>query len=676
MNRSILADILDNEYEIIEAEDGAVAIAILTKHVLDISLVLLGVVMPKVDGFEVLRVMNQKHWIEDIPVIMISEERGSSQMERAYELGVTDFITRPFDTLIVHRRVVNTLLLYGKQKRFISMLADQIYEKERRDSMMVDILSHIVEFRNGEGGLHILRVRKLTEIFLREIQKKSDQYKISPDEISIICTASALHDIGKIAVDEKILNKPGKLTSEEFEIMKTHSVIGADMMKNLPLYKNEPLVKTAYEICRWHHERYDGRGYPDGLVGDEIPISAQIVALADVYDTLTSERCYKKAYSHETSIQMILDGQCGAFNPLLMKCLIDMASTLKEELANASDTPYHPEIQRVFGEMFDQKNMIVSNRSLRLLDHERMKYKFLAEMTEEIQFEYTLDPPLLTLSGWGAKKMGLDEVIMEPRQNSAVTELLGEGTWDKLSGMLRATSPNRPIIAYECLFNFGDVSRWHKIIARAMWSPDEPPRYTGAIGKCVDIHDSRTRMEELERRASHDTLTGLLNHASAKKLIEDRIEQNPCGVYILAIFDLDYFKTANDSYGHMFGDRVLKHTAEKLRQNTRRGDIVARVGGDEFLIFIEYKTNAEQVINRIFNAIIGQLEEFPLSLSMGVASTKGEGYDYDRLFMAADQALYTVKRAGGGQYRFYDDSMSGTFSAISPIEQEKEGENS
>ena len=271
MNRSILTDMLGDEYEIIEAEDGAEAIAALQKYGLGISLVLLDIVMPHMDGFEVLTVMDQKHWIEDIPVIVISAESGSDQMEQAYEMGVTDFIARPFDRLIVRLRVVNTILLYAKQKKLVGLLADQIYEKEYHNSMMVDILSHIVEFRNGESGRHIIRVRTLTEVLLRQLQRKTDRYPLSQADINLISMASALHDIGKIAVDEQILNKPGRLTAEEFEVMKTHSMVGGEMLKNLPAYESEPFIKTAYEICRWHHERYDGRGYPDGLVGDGYP---------------------------------------------------------------------------------------------------------------------------------------------------------------------------------------------------------------------------------------------------------------------------------------------------------------------------------------------------------------------------------------------------------------------
>lgn len=672
MNRSILADMLDGEYGIMEAEDGAAAIAVLQKRALDISLVLLDVVMPRADGFEVLTVMNQKHWIEDIPVIMISAESGSSQVERAYELGVTDFITRPFDTLIVRRRVVNTILLYAKQKKLMGMLADQIHEKEHQSSMMVDILSHIVEFRNGESGLHIIRVRTLTEVLLRQLQGKTDQYQLSQKDISLVSTASALHDIGKIAVDEKILNKPGRLTAEEFEQIKKHSLVGAEMLRNLPAYENEPLVKTAYEVCRWHHERYDGRGYPDGLKGDDIPISAQIVALADVYDALTSDRCYKKAYSHETALQMILDGQCGVFNPLLLDCLRDVAPSLKKELASAADKPSRPGPQKMPRES-DHTNPLASERSLRLLDRERMKYNFFAAMTEEIQFEYTVTPDMMTLSGWGAKKLGLDEVIMKPRQDERVLRLFGAEVWEELSAALRATVPEHPVISYECLLHCGEQPRWHRIIARAMWSADEPAGYLGSIGKIVDIHDSRAKLEDLEKRASHDMLTGLLNHASAKELIQGRIKSSPDGTYILVILDLDEFKAANDSYGHMFGDQVLAHVAEKLRQNTRREDIVARVGGDEFLIFLEYSEDAKQAVDRIFEAFTGYYKEFPLSVSMGVVRTNTVGIEYEKLFHAADQALYSAKRAGRRQYRFYDDSMRETLSAISPIDQNEKG---
>ena len=285
--------------------------------------------MPKMDGFEVLNVMERKHLIEDIPVIMISSEDSDVYVRRAYELGVSDYISRPFDAKVVYQRVFNTIKLYAKQRRLSALIGDQIYEKEKNNRMMITVLSHIVEFRNGESGMHVLHINRLTEKILESLVQKTDRYHLSYSDRYLITTASALHDIGKIGIDDKILNKPGKLTKDEFEIIKTHTLIGARMLEEMEVYKDEPLIKMAYQICRWHHERYDGKGYPDGFVGEEIPISAQVVSLADVYDALVSERVYKKAFSHEKALEMIQNGECGTFNPQLLQCMTEAQDKLK-----------------------------------------------------------------------------------------------------------------------------------------------------------------------------------------------------------------------------------------------------------------------------------------------------------------------------------------------------------
>ena len=669
LNRAILADMLGEEYDIVEAENGLEGVGILQKMGTELSLVLLDIVMPEMDGFGVLDTMHQNHWIDDIPVIMISAESGSSHIERAYELGVTDFIARPFDALIVHRRVVNTILLYAKQKKLVGMVADQIYEKERQGNLMIDILSHIVEFRNGESGLHVLHVRTLTELLLHRLPQKTDRYRLTPGDISIITTASSLHDIGKIAIDENILNKPGKLTEEEFTVMKTHTTVGADMLENLPIHQHDPLVKVAYQICRWHHERYDGRGYPDGLQGDDIPISAQVVALADVYDALTSVRVYKPPFPHDEAVQMILDGKCGTFNPLLLECLQENSEIIRSGLTGDTQAQRDQrEMRNISQEMHRYEELTASERTLQLLEHERMKYSFFAAMTQEIQFEYTASPAMVTISAWGAEKLGLGETVMDPLHNEGVLALMDPEWVQGLSNALHSTCPDQPVVSYDCQLNLNGETRWYRIVARAIWSADEPARYTGAIGKAIDIHDSRMKLHALEQMASHDTLTGLLNHAYAKKRILERIEGRPTASFALAIFDLDHFKSANDTYGHSFGDHVLTYVAEKLRQSIRGGDIAARVGGDEFLIFLEHKGDVEPVVSRIFESLCGTYEDFTISVSMGIAPTALVGCDYDTLFHAADQALYTVKRGGRGRYRFYDETMKQMLSVISPID--------
>lgn len=331
INREILAEILKDEYRILEAANGEECIDLLKQYGTGISLLLLDINMPVMDGFEVLALMNRKDWIEDIPVIMISSEDGASYVRKSYEMGASDYISRPFDAQVVHQRVSNTIKLYAKQRRLISLVTDQIREKEKNNQMMISILSQIVEFRNSESGSHVLHINIITGMLLERLMQKTDQYHLQWSDQFLITTASALHDIGKIGIDEKILNKPGKLTKEEFEIMKTHTLIGASMLKSIEMYQNEKLLQVAYQICRWHHERYDGKGYPDGLKGEEIPISAQVVAIADVYDALVGKRVYKKAFSHEKAIHMILNGECGAFNPLLLECLTDIQNRLKEE---------------------------------------------------------------------------------------------------------------------------------------------------------------------------------------------------------------------------------------------------------------------------------------------------------------------------------------------------------
>lgn len=482
MNRVILSEMLGDEYEIIEAENGAQAVQILQKQSVEISLVLLDIVMPVMDGYEVLEIMNSKRWIEDVPVIMISAESSPSSIEKAYNLGVVDFISRPFDALIVRRRVVNTLLIYSKQKKLEEMVAEQIYEKEKNSNLMITILSHIVEFRNGESGLHVLHVQMFTEILLKRLVQITDKYNLSEDDITLISNAAALHDIGKISIPDEILNKPGRLSDEEFAIMKTHSAVGAEMIDEMPFYKDEPLVKVAYEICRWHHERYDGRGYPDRLSGDEIPISAQIVAMADVYDALTSERVYKKAFTHEVAMNMILGGECGAFNPLLLQCLKDSAKEIQDRLSSFSKSSYiDKDIKTLENEVRHFEELSSSKRTLNMLNIERTKNEFFSTVTKERIFEYTASPSTLTLSQPAAKELGLDSFIINPLKDEKFMALSDADEVRKISELIRSSTPQEPVAECEMTVNGGEGKKI-KVTCRSIWSSDKTPQYIGAIG--------------------------------------------------------------------------------------------------------------------------------------------------------------------------------------------------
>ena len=505
MNRDMLSDMLSDDYDIVEAADGEEALNILKERVYDIDLVLLDIIMPAVDGFGVLDVMKRYHWIDNTPVIMISSETSQSYIRKAFELGVTDYIIRPFDSFIIHKRVSNTLMLYRKQKKLLSALEEQVYENEKNNSMMINVLAHIVEFRNGESGMHVHHIKQLTSILLQNLIEKTDKYHLTENDILLISTASSLHDIGKISIDDKILNKPGRLTAEEFEVIKTHSVIGAEMLNDLHNTHNYPLFDKAYEICRWHHERYDGKGYPDGLKGEEIPISAQVTSLADVYDALTSNRCYKKAFTHEKAMEMILNGQCGAFNPVLLQCLKDCEKQILAEFSDSIDTTQDDRLLiRATEELVENK---ISSDKIDFSAHlpiaARDRWNFFSDGSGEIQFEYDAILDVLRLTKYGAKVLGLQELTMHPR-GLKQGYLGAQNIQTILDAMQSEASLEKPVVKIKKHISLNGPRRWYEIRIRTLWSNEENPKYTGILGRIIDINDSELAIVRPEYRISEN----------------------------------------------------------------------------------------------------------------------------------------------------------------------------
>jgi putative two-component system response regulator len=479
LNRDILKEILGDTYNYLEAENGNQAIQMIGENI-GIDLMLLDINMPQMNGFEVLKIMKRSQCIEETPVIMISSEESVDTMREAYEMGITDYITRPFDSVIVKKRVQNTLSLYANQNNLVNVVVDQIYEKEENNNIMIRILSSILGSRNSESREHILHIKTATEMMLRQLIKITDVYHLTEADIALITTASSLHDIGKIYIPEEILNKPGRLTDEEFKIMKTHSKLGADIIQDIHLPQEKPLVHTAWEICRWHHERWDGKGYPDGLKGEEIPISAQVVSIADVYDALTSERCYKKAFDHDTAIKMILDGQCGQFNPILLKCLKELSPRIFKIFSNETDdSKQYYEAQRLSNEILSEKSLPRKNYSQHLIKVMQEKIDFFKKNSGRNSVDYNAVSGQLTIINENQQTLYQRD---DPKFDVFKEFEVSEEDVQHIKGLLAHTSVQDKEISVQIEAKLENNRQLYNLKLHTLWSPLKKDGYIGIIG--------------------------------------------------------------------------------------------------------------------------------------------------------------------------------------------------
>ena len=479
LNRDILKEILGDTYNYLEAENGNQAIEMIGENI-GIDLMLLDINMPQMNGFEVLEIMKRSQCIAETPVIMISSEDAVDTMRKAYELGITDYITRPFDSVIVKKRVQNTLGLYTNQKHLINVVYNQVYEKEENNNIMIRIMSNILGSRNNESREHILHIKTATKMMLKQLVKVTDDYPLTEADIALITTASSLHDIGKIRIPEEILNKPGRLTDEEFKIMKKHSELGAAIIKDMEFPQDHPLVHTAWEICRWHHERWDGKGYPDGLKGEEIPISAQVVSIVDVYDALTSERCYKKAFDHDTAIQMILDGQCGQFNPTLLNCLKELSIQLSKMLnKEMDDNKYSHEIQRLSNEILSDKSLPSQIYSQSLVKVMQEKIDFFKSNSGMNSIDYNAVSGQLTI-------LNGNQQILCQRNNPKIDLFKEFGVNEEdvqyIRVLLHQTSVQNKEISVKIKATVENNSQMYKMKLHTLWSPMKKDVCIGIIG--------------------------------------------------------------------------------------------------------------------------------------------------------------------------------------------------
>lgn len=481
LNRELLSDILGEEYHFIHAADGEQALELLAENI-QADMLLLDLNMPRMNGMEVLRIMHARGWTDEVPVVIISAEDDMGLIQSAYSLGALDYIVRPFNAFLVRHRVENTLSLYTQKKKLARLVESQIQQREKISATLIKIFSHVVAVGSHETGSHTLRVQAITNLLLTQLCRQTDRYGLSETDISMISSVAALHDIGKIFIPAEILHKPGKLTPEEWDLMRSHTTQGDDFLSAIPIDQSEPLMVYAHQVCRHHHERYDGKGYPDGLQGDAIPIAAQVVSLADAYDALTNDRSYKPAFTHEEAVSMILRGECGMYSPLLLQCFSQISDELLVNLMlNFKDPTYVSSVENLAMEAMKNEELFLHDRSSFLVRCEYAKKDFFAQCSGGIQFEFdAVTSKVLYLHYY-------DRDGQLRHLSSAAAHLLSDADQQLLRQKLRMLTPDQPQCSMEVSVALDPVPRRHRLTVRSIWDRGAAG-YVSLVGQFTDIH--------------------------------------------------------------------------------------------------------------------------------------------------------------------------------------------
>lgn len=684
LNRAILSELFHESHPILEAANGQQALEILRERHNDVVVVLLDIIMPVMDGYEVLQAMNREKWLERIPVVLITAENSDTASLKSYDLGVSDIINKPFNPSIVKRRVENIIELYAHKGHLESLVSEQVERLEEQarkinqaNAFMIEALSSVVEFRSFESGQHIKRIRFTTRILLEALAVRYPKYGLTPLSMDKISLAASMHDIGKIAIPDSVLNKPGKLTREEFDIMKTHTVKGCELLQSLNYSQSETFYRYCYDICRSHHERWDGRGYPDGLAGPRIPIWAQVVALADVYDALTSERVYKPAYTHQQAVSMILGGECGSFNPELLEVFQAEAPRLEKGPYGLAEEQQRDEEAAAFDLFAEDEEEeqgtgsrdaeVLSSRTLWLLEREREKYRIVTELSGDIVFSYDMVTDTLEFSEKYHAVFGRDIRMTRAAETVLHSPFIHEDDRTLIPARLGGLTPQHPQCRLELrILTAEGVYEWFEVYAHALWDADSGYECVGYLGKLVNIHERKAETSLLREQARSDALTGLDNRSRVEERVRAALRGEPGTPAALLFMDIDNFKAVNDQHGHLAGDAVLRRVASVIRDRVRDSDVVGRVGGDEFVIFLRNVSSGGDVARKASElcSLTGVALEadrpteesagtLDVSCSVGIAMCPMDGNAYSQLLAKADQALYTAKEQGKGRYAFY-----------------------
>lgn len=656
LNRSMLAETFKNGYTLLEA------MAMILAHKEELSLVLLDIIMPKKNGFAVLEELRAAGLIDRIPVILISVETRTESILHGYEIGAADIISKPFSPAVVRRRAENIIDLYRHRAHLEAKLRQQSDALERQahqlrhiSETVIETLGTAVEFRDCESGQHIRRIKEITRALLNALVESYPQYYMTSNTLEAIVAASAMHDLGKIAIPDYILQKPARLTAEEFEVMKTHTTKGCEILQRIEGFETNEFLVYCYEICRHHHERYDGNGYPDGLKGDETPIYAQVVALADVFDALTSARVYKPIFSKQATIHMIFNNECGVFNPVILDCLLRVADELQtENPSGGTPVPVSGAEVPLFEEMPVQNTF---SNSLRL---NREKYKALAEMSKEIVFEYNAMNNTLDFSGSMYNVLNTQQHLHDAREAWQNEPLIYASDKGRVLSLLEAAKAGGESTQQLRLLTVNGIYEWFEVHCHALYDSSTPPQFLGCVGKLMNIQNFKEETSHWKNEANTDGLTGALSRPAMERLAPKVLANYPDESIAVLFLDVDNFKHINDTYGHLAGDAVLHQLGRNLAAIFRKEDLLCRMGGDEFVVLLRsigskdiLVSKLRQIISRCNQTVAFEDKTVSCSISVGAVLRSAQNESYSALLKMADSALYTAKSNGKNTYFVY-----------------------
>ena len=658
IEHSLLSQQEKTGYDVIFVNTGFEVMSFLSAYSSEVSLFLCAEQLPDMSCIELInRIKQSVHSLGNILTILFSRRVNGELVNQALSAGCTQILSVPIKLEEFQSIIMRILQQSDCMHNFRGMIKDSFYRNERRTRLFAAVLSEAVEFRKWQGDdLYPFNSGSCIKVLLKRLRSKTNQYNpIDDARIEHIAISSMMQNIGYVMIPQEILSEPGELTDEEYEIIKKHPENGAKILEEAKGSLNDSMLDTAIEIARYHHERWDGTGYPRGLKGDEIPISAQVSGIANVYATLVENRPYRSAYSHDDAIRMIISGECGAFSPVLMECL-------KEGSEEIRKLPPVREYERALRESADRNfpdnpnDTAIDDIDVHRVDMTEKKQNFYASLSHDCIFEYQDQRKCLNFSSHTMNKFGLPAIITDIREHKKLNSIISIEMMKAILTDVRALEQESDRLRKDLVLKINGRNEWNRIIAGPIYSEDASHTFIGIAGVIINVDNEHMHISQLEQEAAFDPLTKLRNRRNAEMIIRHQLEVSSESEFCFCILDFDNFKSINDNMGHTAGDIYLMEVGMLLKHYVRRNDIVGRLGGDEFVWFFSYEKNPDEIIHRVFGKMNGSvvIDDGPLlSISLGAVTTKQVGRDIDRMYEAADYAMYEAKRTGKGIYQFY-----------------------